>query len=167
MVELLFVRPVKIIVGPIVHELSLTHGAGAGRNRPAGGVQTLHKSGVGQEVTAGGTFCVPDRLQQEALNRAGIRATRDVGAGIDSALLYHPHPAAIEGTLPGRGPTLGRDNIWVRVFIDTLEVGDDLDRMSEGICKECGFGTGGGVPGSATSVRGQASVALAAGGVAN
>src|SRR5439155_17031721 len=96
-----------------------------------------------------------------------IRATRRVGAGVDSALLYHPHPAAIEGTLPRRVPTERDRNARFGVFIDALEVRDDLDWMPEEIHKEGSFGAGGGVPGSATGARRQASVALATMGMAD
>src|SRR6266446_2850859 len=96
-----------------------------------------------------------------------MAATRDVGAGVDSLLLYHPHPAAIEGTLPRHVPTEGDGDVRFRVFIDALEVRDDLHQVSEETRKEGGFGAGGGVPGSATSARWQASIALAAEGVAD
>ena len=50
----------------------------------------------------------------------------------------------------------------LRVFVDALEVSDDLDLLSRGIRKEGGFGTCSWVPSRATSSRRQASVALAA-----
>ncbi len=56
----LVVRAKKEVVGPVGHELSLTHGADGGRNSPAAGVQTLNEGGVGKEVTASGPFLVPD-----------------------------------------------------------------------------------------------------------
>src|SRR6266700_7107671 len=97
-----------------------------------------------------------------------MRAARGVGAGVDSVLyLYRPHSAAIERTLPGRVPTEWGRDAWFGVFIDALEVRDDLDLMSEEIHEEGGFGAGGGVPGSATSARRQASIALTAKGVAD
>ena len=63
-VNLLVVRSEEEVVGRVGHELSLTHGAGAGRNSSAVGVQTLNEAGVEQEVTARGPFLVPHRLQQ-------------------------------------------------------------------------------------------------------
>src|SRR6266581_2018735 len=96
-----------------------------------------------------------------------MRATRDFGAGVDRFILYRPHPAAIERTLPGRVPTEWGRDAWFGVFIDALEVRDDLDLMPEEIHEEGGFGAGGWVPGSATSARWQASIALAAEGVAD
>src|SRR6266536_4161380 len=96
-----------------------------------------------------------------------MAATLDVGTGVDSFHLDRPHPAAIERTLPGRVHTeWGRDT-WFGVFIDALEVRDDLHEVSEETRKEGGFGAGGGVPGSATSAGWQASIALAAEGVAD
>ena len=74
-----------------------------------------------------GPFRFPTDCNNEALNRAGIRAARDVGAGVDPVHLYHPHPAAIERTLPRRVPTLGDRDVRFGVFIDALEVRDDLD----------------------------------------
>jgi hypothetical protein len=101
------------------------------------------------------------------LNRAAIRATRSVGAGVDSVLLYHPHPAAIEGTLPRRVPAEGWDDVLFGVRIDALEVSDDLELLPKEIRKEGGFGAGGGVPCSATVTRRQARIALATEGVAD
>src|SRR6266567_3820554 len=97
-----------------------------------------------------------------------MRAARGVGAGVDSVLyLYRPHSAAIERTLPGRIPTEWGRDAWFGVFIDALEVRDDLDLMPEEIHEEGGFGAGGRVPGSGTGARRQASIALAAIGVAD
>ena len=56
----LVVRAEEEVVGRVGHELSLTHGADAGRNRAAAGVQTLDKGGVGQKATAGGPLLVSD-----------------------------------------------------------------------------------------------------------
>ena len=98
-VNLLLVRPEEVVVGRVGLELSLTHGADGGRNSSTGSVQTLDESGLEQEVTARGPLLVPHRLQQEALNRTAIRATRDAGVRVDSFVLYRPDPAAIEGTL--------------------------------------------------------------------
>src|SRR5439155_6547036 len=56
---------------------------------------------------------------------------------------------------------------WLGVFIDALEVRDDLHEVSEETRKEGGFGAGGGVPGSGTSARRQARVALTAESVAD
>ena len=155
------------VIGRVGHELGLTHSAGGSRNRSASGVQTLNESGVRQEVTAGGSLQVPDRLQQQALNRAGMRATRDLGAGIDPLHLDHPNPAAIERTLPRGVPTQrGRDTRF-GVFVDALEVRDDLKLLPEEIRKEGGFGAGGWVPSCAASVRGEASITLAATGMSD
>ena len=166
-VILLLVRSEEVVVGRVGLELSLTHGADGGRNSSAGSVQTLDEGGLEQEVTARGPLLVPHRLQQEALNRTAIRATRGVGAGVDSVHLYRPHPAAIEGTLPRRVPTQRGDDARLRVFIDALEVRDDLELRSEEIRKQGGFGAGAGVPGSAATARRQASIALATEGVAD
>ena len=150
----------EVVVSRVGLELSLTHGAGDGWNSSAGRVQTLDEGGLEQEVTARGPFFVPDGLQQEALNRAAIRATHGVGACVDSLHLYRPHPAGIEGTLPRRVPTQRGDDARLRVFIDALEVRDDLELRSEEIRKQGGFRAGAGVPGSAASARRQASIAL-------
>jgi len=167
MTNWLLVRAEKVVVSGIRHELRLTHRADGGRNSSAGSVQTLDEGGLEQEVTARGPLLVPHRLQQEALNRTAMRATRGVGACVDSVHPYRPHPAAIEGTLPRRVPTQRGDNARLRVFIDALEVSDDLELLPEEIRKESGFGAGGGVPGSATSARGQTSIALRTEGMAD
>lgn len=165
-VNLLPVRSEEEVVGRVGHELGLTHRARGGWNRSSSGVQTLDEGGFGQEVAARASLEGPDFLQQEALNRAGIRATCGVSAGVDSVLLYHPHPAAIEGTLPRRVSTeRGRDAID-GVQVDALKVRDEL-KLLELIGKKSGFGTGSGVPGSATVGRWEASIALAAEGVAD
>src|SRR6266516_1773356 len=96
-----------------------------------------------------------------------MRATRRVGAGVDPLHLDRPHPAAIEGTLPRRVPTQRGDDAWLGVFINALEVRDDLDLMSKEIHEEGGFGTGAGVPGSATGARREAGIALASVGMAD
>jgi len=166
-VNLLLVRPEEVVVGRVGLELSLTHGADGGRNSSAGSVQTLDEGGLEQEVTARGPLLVPHRLQQEARNRTAIRATRGVGARVDSVYPYRPHPAAIEGTLPRRVPTQRGDDARIRAFIDALEVRDDLELHSEEIRKQGGFGAGRGVPGGATCARRQASIALATEGVAD
>jgi len=59
-VNLLLVRSEEEVVGRVAHELSLTHGAGAGRNSTAGSVQTLDEGGFEQKVTARGPLRVPD-----------------------------------------------------------------------------------------------------------
>lgn len=46
--ERLVIRPEEKVVGRVGHELSLTHGAGGGRNRSAVGVQALDEGGVEQ-----------------------------------------------------------------------------------------------------------------------
>lgn len=96
-----------------------------------------------------------------------MRATRGVGAGVDSVRLYRPHPAAIERTLPRRVPTQRDGNAGLGVSIDALEVGNDLELLPEEIREEGSFGAGGGVPGSATSGGGQTSIALRTEGVAH
>lgn len=50
----------------------LAYGARAGRNNSAVGIQTLDEACVGQKVTFCRPLFIPDRLQQEALNRASI-----------------------------------------------------------------------------------------------
>src|SRR6266567_8522590 len=96
-----------------------------------------------------------------------MRATLDVGVRVNSFHFDHPHPAAIERALPRHVPTEWDSDARFRVFIDALEVRDDLELVPEEIRKEGSFGAGGGVPGSATSVRRQAGVALAATGMAD
>ena len=54
------VRSEEEVVGRVGHELSLTRGAGAGRNSSAVGVQTLDEGRVSQEVTAGRPLFIPD-----------------------------------------------------------------------------------------------------------
>jgi hypothetical protein len=95
-----------------------------------------------------------------------MRTTLDLRAGVDALHLYSPDPAAIEGTLPSRVPTERRDNARLGVYIDALEVSDNLKLLPEEIRKECGFGAGGWIPGCATGGRRQASIALATEGVA-
>ena len=73
-----------------------------------------------------GPLAVPDGLQQEALNRAGVGAVLDAGVGVDSVHLHGPHSAAIERTLPGRVPTERHLNTRFWALIDALEVSDDL-----------------------------------------
>ena len=82
-----------------------------------------------------------------------MRATRRVGAGVDPLHLDRPHPAAIEGTLPRRVPTQRGDDAWLGVFIDALEVRDDLELRSEEIREEGGFRASGGVSGRNLRVR--------------
>src|SRR4030095_6558811 len=69
-------------------------------------------------------------------------------------------------TRPRHVPTAGDRDARFGVRIDALEVSDDLE-LPEEIQKEGGFGTGAGVPGSATCARRQASVTLATEGVAD
>src|SRR4029077_1067839 len=106
-------------------------------------------------------------LQLQTLNRAAIRATRWVAAGVNSRHLYRPHPAAIKRALPRRVTAARSNDARLRVFVDALEVSDDLELRPEDIRKKSRFGTGRGVPGSATGGGGQASVPLAAVGVAD
>ena len=96
-----------------------------------------------------------------------MRATRRVRAGVDPLHLDRPHPAAIEGTLPRRVPTQRGDDAWLGVFINALEVRDDLDRMAEEVRKKGCFRACSRVPGSGPRARQEASIALAAEGMAN
>jgi|SRR5690242_16419635 hypothetical protein len=59
-VKLLFVRPEEVVIGRVGLELSLTHGAGGGRNCSTGSVQTLDEGGLEQEVAARGPLRVSD-----------------------------------------------------------------------------------------------------------
>jgi hypothetical protein len=113
--------------------LSLTYRAGGRRDSSSGGIQALNEGGFGQEVPAGGSLFVADGLQLEALNRTGIRATRNAGVRVNSIRLYSPHPAAIEGALPRRVPAERWDDARLRAFVDALEVGDDLELLPEEI----------------------------------
>ena len=61
--ERLIVRPVEEVVCRVGHQLSLTHGAGGGRNRSAVSVQALDEGGFEQEVPAAGPPLVPYGLQ--------------------------------------------------------------------------------------------------------
>src|ERR1700751_221608 len=96
-----------------------------------------------------------------------MRAAIGVGAGVDPRHFYRPHPAAIERTLPRRIPAEGDNDAGLRVFVDALEVGDDLELRPEDIRKQRCFWTSGGTPGSATRGCGQAGIALATESVAD
>ena len=56
----LFVRSEEIVVGRVRLELSLSDGAGGGRNSSAGSVQTLDEGRLEQKVPARGPLRVPD-----------------------------------------------------------------------------------------------------------
>jgi hypothetical protein len=165
--ERLIVRAVEEVVGRVGHQLSLTHGAGGGRNRSAVSVQALDEGRFEQEVPAGGPLLVPYGLQLEALNRTGVRATRNAGVRVDSSGLHSPHPAAIEGALPCCVPAERRSDACLGAYVDALEVGDDLELLPEEIRKEGGLGTGAGVPRGATCACRQTSIALATESVAD
>lgn len=165
--ERLIVRPVEEVVSRVGHQLSLTDGAGGGWNRSAVSVQALDEGGFEQEVPASGSPLVPYGLQLQALNRTGIRATRNARVRVDSSRLHSPHPAAIEGALPCRVSAERRSDAWLRAFVDALEVGDDLELLPEEIRKEGGLGTGAGVPRGATCACRQTSIALATESVAD
>src|SRR5580765_8148100 len=116
--NLLPVRTKEEIISRVRHQLSLAHRARARGNSSSCGIQTLDEGGSCQEAPARGPLRIPDGLQLEALNRASIRAARWVGAGVDPIHLYHPHPAAIEGSLPRHVPTSGDRDARFGVRID-------------------------------------------------
>ena len=96
----------------------------------------MDECNVGEEIPARGSLLVTDGLQQEALNRAAMRAAVQGGVGVDPGHLYRPNPAGIERTLPRRVPAQGRSDARLRVFVDALEVGDDLELSPEDIRKQ-------------------------------
>lgn len=165
--SLLFVGSEEEIVGAVGHQLSLTRSAGSRWNCSTPRIQALDEGGLKQEVTARGPLGVSDGLQQQALNRSGIRATVNVRVGVDAVHFYSPHLAAIERTLPCRVPAKRRLDAGFRIRIDALKVSDDLELLSEEICKESGFGTSCWAPGSAAGRRRQACIALAPEGVSD
>ena len=168
--ECLLVRTVEEVVGRVPLELSLTHSAGGSWGSSTLGVQTLDEGDICQEFATRWPLLISDGLQQEAGNRASIRATCRVVAGIDRSNRFCPHLAGIERTLPGRVATLGyRDGRIIGVGIDAGEVGDDLNVLAEDLRKEGGFRTGGiDRPGSAAGARvGQANVPLTTLGMAH
>ena len=91
------------VVGRVRHENLPAHVAGhqatCRRGRSAAGVKALDKSGLGQQSAAGGSLIGADHLEQEAVNRAAIRAT-GFSSRSNKLLLLCPDAAAVEGTLP-------------------------------------------------------------------
>ena len=79
-------------------------------------------------------------MQQEAINRAAVRAALVCPGGY-KILLLCPHPAAVERTLPRRVAETWR--FWpnvVGIYNRAKEMGDDLNRFPENVREECGFG---------------------------
>ena len=62
----LLVRVEEVVIGRVVNQLSLTHGASSRWGRSSVGVQALDKSDVRQQLTARRPLFIPDRLQQKA-----------------------------------------------------------------------------------------------------
>jgi hypothetical protein len=158
----------EVVVGGVGNELSLPYRTGGGRSRSASGIQALDEGYFGEQFAAREPLLIPNRLQQETLNGAIVRATR-VGTGVDVSGGHGPHLAAIEGTLPGR---VAAERYWVRgelvgIRVDAGEVRNDLDRLPECVRKEGGFGTSGvDGPGRTPSGGGQADIALTTQGMA-
>src|SRR5689334_14156195 len=108
-----------------------------------------------------------NRLEQQAGNCTGIRATR-IGAGGDRIRMQHlgPYSAAIEGTLP-RCAAEGQ-RFWgsvVRAGIGAEEMRNDLEVPREEADKERSFRTGAfDRPGCSRRARGsgQANISLSA-----
>jgi hypothetical protein len=69
------------VIRRVVYKLSLTGRTSRRGDSPASGIQALDESGFGQQVTARGPLKVPDRLQQEALNRASVGQLSVLGSG--------------------------------------------------------------------------------------
>ena len=143
--SLSLVRPEEEVVGGVRHQLSLSHGASGRGDSSSIRIQALDKRGLEQEVPSRRTLGIPNGLQQQALNRAGVGAAVDARVRINSVRLDGPDAAAIERALPRRVPAERRYNTGLRTRIDALEVRDDLELRSEKIRKQGGFGAGGGV----------------------
>src|SRR2546429_6665367 len=95
------------VVGAVRHQHLMTNVVGGqtasgriSRSRSALCVQSLNKSRLRERFAARRSLISADHLQQQAVNRAAIRATC-VGSRGNEVLFLCPHPAAIKRTLPG------------------------------------------------------------------